>query len=212
MNRPHTCTTEPGRPAGAPIRPVIAALCAFLFLTAAFTAESATPPAPAAIPEKADYVIGVEDLIQISVWKNPDLTSIVPVRPDGKISLPLIDDVAAAGLTPLQLKKSLTALWKSYLSEPEVSVIVKEVNSYKIYLVGEISQPGELRPKSRIRLLQAISLAGGLTEFAEKGKIVVLRDEGDHELRYEINYNKIVSGDRPEDNLVLMPGDTIVVP
>ncbi len=162
--------------------------------------------------ETAEYTIGVEDILEITVWKNPDLSSLVPVRPDGKISLPLIDDVQAAGRTPVELKQVLTDRWKAFLSAPEVSVIVKEVNSYKVYMVGEVTRPGELRVKSTIRLLQAISLAGGFTAYADRDKILVLRDASDHELRYEINYNKIVSGDRPEDNLVLLPGDTVVVP
>jgi polysaccharide export outer membrane protein len=184
------------------------------------TAPAQAEGAEAAAPEKAarpsreaiEYTIGVEDLLEISVWKNPDLSSIVPVRPDGKISLPLIDDVQAAGRTPVELKKVLTDRWKAYLSAPEVSVIVKEVNSYKVYMVGEVTRPGELRVKARIRLLQAISLAGGFTAFADRDKILVLRDASDHELRYEIDYDKIVSGNRPEDNLVLLPGDTVVVP
>lgn len=172
------------------------------------TAQSAEPPA---IPDE-EYTIGVEDLIQVTVWKNADLSVTVPVRPDGKISLPLIDDVMAAGLTTLQLKEELTRRWKNFLSAPEVSVIVKEINSLKIYLVGEIAHPGELRFKGKTRLLQAISLAGGFTNFAERGRIIVLRRTGDVESRFEINYNKVVSGKTPEGNIVLKAGDTIVVP
>lgn len=183
---------------------------------AAGGSEQAPPSAAAPLGDpraaSVDYTIGVEDLIQVSVWKNPDLSVTVPVRPDGRISLPLIDDVPAAGMTPLQLKEDLTQRWKAFLSAPEVSVIVKEVNSIKVYVVGEIVRPGELRLKSRTRLLQAISLAGGFTGFAERGKIVLLREAGGVEKRFEINYNKVVSGDRPDDNMVLMPGDTIVVP
>jgi polysaccharide export outer membrane protein len=174
--------------------------------------ESATAAGQDPRAANPDYTIGVEDLIQISVWKNPDLSVLVPVRPDGKISLPLIDDVPAAGMTPLQLKDDLTARWKAYLSAPEVSVIIKEVNSIKVYVVGEIARPGELRLKSRTRLLQALSLAGGFTGFADRGKIILLREAGGGEKRFEINYNKVVSGNRPDDNMVLMPGDTIVVP
>lgn len=159
-----------------------------------------------------DYVIGVEDILEVSVWKNPDLSVTIPVRPDGKISLPLIDDVPAAGLTPIELKQILTERWSSFLSAPEVSVLVKEVNSFKVYVVGEVARPGELKLKSKIRLLQAIALVGGFSNFAERNKIVVLRDRSGAELRYEINYSKVVSGEKPEDNLILAPGDTIVVP
>lgn len=163
-------------------------------------------------PYGEDYIIGVEDLIQVSVWKNPDLSMTVPVRPDGKISLPLIDDVQAAGMSPTQLKTLLTTRWSEFLSAPEVSVIVKEINSLKVYLVGEVARPGELKLKDRTRLLQAISLAGGFTAFADEDKIVVLRRDPEGEIRLEINVKKIVSGERPEDNVILHPGDTIFVP
>jgi len=159
-----------------------------------------------------EYLIGVEDVLEVSVWKNADLSVTIPVRPDGKISLPLIDDVPAAGLTPMELKQILTEKWSSFLSAPEVSVLVKEVNSFKVYVVGEVARPGELKLKSKIRLLQAIALVGGFSSYADRNKIVVLRDREGTELRFEINYSKVVSGEKPEDNLVLVPGDTIVVP
>jgi polysaccharide biosynthesis/export protein len=180
--------------------------------------DPAKPDAQAATPNTGgpmgarEYTIGVEDLIQVTVWKNPDLSVTVPVRPDGKISLPLIDDVQAAGLTALQLKEDLTRRWKSFLSGPEVSVIVKEVNSFKVYLVGEVAHAGELRLKAPTRLLQAISLAGGFSTFADRGKIVLLREGREGQQRFEINYNKVVSGDKPDGNMALEPGDTIVVP
>jgi polysaccharide biosynthesis/export protein len=177
-------------------------------------ALAATAPgeSPSPDPNSADYIIGVEDVIQISVWKNADLSVTVPVRPDGKISLPLIDDVQAAGLKPLQLKEELTRRWQAFLSAPEVSVIVKEVNSFKVYLVGEVAKPGELLLKGPTRLLQAISLAGGLTTFANKSSIVVLRDEAGVPTRHEFSYKRVISGKRPEENILLKPGDTIVVP
>ncbi len=163
-------------------------------------------------PYDEDYVIGVEDLLQIAVWKTPDLSLTVPVRPDGKISLPLIDDVQAAGLTPLQLKVLLKEKWKVYVSDPEVSVIVQEINSFKVFLVGEIVRPGELRLKDRTSLAQAISLAGGFTAFANPEDIVLLRRTGNTEVRHKVNFKKVVSGDRPEQNLTLRPSDTIFVP
>lgn len=178
----------------------------------AMVAASASAPPPEESAEPKDYVIGVEDVIQVTVWKNPDLSVTVPVRPDGKISLPLIDDVAAAGQTPLQLKEELTRRWKNFLSAPEVSVMVKEINSQKIYIIGEVARPGELQLKGKTRLLQAISLSGGFTAYADRSKIIVLRASGSAEIRYEINYNKVVSGAKPEDNMVLQAGDTLVVP
>lgn len=177
-------------------------------------AEDAPPIEEQKEPYAEGYVIGVEDVLEISVWKNPDLSKTVPVRPDGKISLPLIDDVQAAGRKPETLKEELSRRWSSFLSEPEVSVIVKEINSFKIFLVGEVTGPGELKLKAGTTLLQAISLAGGFTTYADKDKIVVLRKEGEdgRERRFEINVKKAVSGERPGDNMILHPGDTIFVP
>ena len=166
-----------------------------------------------AVDAAGDYVIGVEDLLYISVWKNPDLSREVPVRPDGKITLPLIDDVLAVGLTPTRLKEILTERWKSFITAPEVSVIVTQVNSLKVYMVGEIAKPGILVLKGKTRLLQALSLAGGFTQFADRSKVIVLRAiGGGNETRLEFNYKRIVSGGSPEDNVVLMPGDTVIVP
>jgi len=192
--------------AGSPAAPALAR-----------AAERGTPPAAAAGPAPIDpnaatYVIGIEDVIQITVWKNADLSVTVPVRPDGKISLPLIDDVTAAGLHPLDLKDELTRRWKAFLSAPEVSVIVKEVNSFKIYMVGQVTRQGELQLKGPTRLLQAISLAGGLTSFADRSKIVLLRESGGREIRREINYKRVISGKDAEDNILLERGDTVYVP
>jgi len=172
----------------------------------------ASSPSVAAAEATSDYVIGVEDVLYVAVWKNPDLSREVPVRPDGKITLPLIDDVDAVGLTPLQLKEKLTERWKAFITAPEVSVIVTQINSLKIYMVGEIAKPGILVLKGKTSLLQALSLAGGFTNFADRSKIIVLRTAGATEKRMEFNYKKIVSGSRPEDNIVLMPGDTVIVP
>lgn len=202
-------------------------------LCAALAATLAVPPclaAPQASPERMqgvpgpredrtvpavlgdDYVIGVEDVLFISVWKNADLSREVPVRPDGKITLPLVDDVTAAGLTPEELKATLTEAWKSFITAPEVSVIVTQVNSLKVYMIGQVVNPGIQVLKGPTRLLQALSLAGGFSAFANPSKIVVLRRSGATESRLEFNYKKILSGSRPEDNILLMPGDTVIVP
>lgn len=170
-------------------------------------------PEMLAVDAAGDYVIGVEDLLYIAVWKNPDLSREVPVRPDGKITLPLIDDVVAVGLTPTRLKEILTERWRSFITAPEVSVIVTQVNSLKVYMVGEIAKPGILVLKGKTRLLQALSLAGGFTQFADRSRVIVLRAiGGGNETRLEFNYKRIVSGSSPEDNVVLMPGDTVIVP
>ncbi len=159
------------------------------------------------------YAIGPGDVLEISVWKNPELTSTVPVRPDGRISVPLLGDVQAAGMTPLALKQTLTDGYKEYVTAPGVSVVVKEIHSRKIYVTGEVATPGVYDLQPRAKLMQALALAGGLTPYA-KGRVVVLRDsrDGKGDQRFEIEIGSIISGKKPQDNLLLMPGDTLVVP
>ncbi|HYX24484.1 MAG TPA: polysaccharide biosynthesis/export family protein, partial [Thermoanaerobaculia bacterium] len=159
------------------------------------------------------YVIGVGDLLEISVWKNPDLPATVPVRPDGRISVPLLGDVQAAGMTPLALKATLTQGYKEYVTAPGVSVVVKEIHSRKIFVTGEVAHPGAYDLQPHTKLMQALSLAGGLTPYA-RGKVVLLRDghDGKTDKRFEYRLDSIVSGKRPENNVLLLPGDTLVVP
>jgi polysaccharide export outer membrane protein len=159
------------------------------------------------------YAIGIGDVLEISVWKNPELTTTVPVRPDGRISVPLLGDVQAAGMTPLALKQALTDGYKEYVTAPGVSVVVKEIHSRKIYVTGEVAHPGTFDLEPRTKLMQALALAGGLTPYA-KGQVVVLRDgrDGRQEKRYEVDIKAIVKGKRPQDNLLLIPGDTLIVP
>lgn len=176
-------------------------------------------PLAAQVPDRVDedppnaYAIGPGDVLEISVWKNPELTSTVPVRPDGRISVPLLGDVQAAGLTPLALKQTLTDGYKEYVTAPGVSVVVKEIHSRKIYVTGEVATPGVYDLQPRAKLMQALALAGGLTPYA-KGRVVVLRDgqDGKGDQRFEIEIGSIVSGKKPQDNLLLKPGDTLVVP
>ena len=163
------------------------------------------------------YAIGIGDVLEISVWKNPDLTTTVPVRPDGRISVPLLGDIQAAGMTPLALRQTLTDKYKEFLTAPGVSVVIKEIHSRKVFITGEIATPGVYDLPPRAKLMQVLAMAGGLTPYA-KGRVVVLRDrsgEGDgdgKDRRYEIELNRIVSGRRPGDNILLQPGDTLVVP
>ena len=171
----------------------------------------AAPETPAAAPDDSEYRIGIEDILAISVWRDPDLTRDVPVRPDGRISLPLLQDIQAAGKTPRELGVEIQRRLKEYLSSPSVTVIVREVNSLKAYLLGEVIRPGSIPLRSRVRLLQAISMAGGLTPFGGRNGIVIYRKTGDGEKVIELSYREIVSGRKPEDNLLLEPGDTVVV-
>ncbi|HKV11795.1 MAG TPA: polysaccharide biosynthesis/export family protein [Thermoanaerobaculia bacterium] len=159
------------------------------------------------------YAIGIGDVLDISVWKNPELSVTVPVRPDGRISVPLLGDIQAAGMTPLALKQTLTDGFKEYVTAPGVSVVIKEINSRKVFVTGEVDTPGAYDLQPRTKLMQVIALAGGLTPYA-KGRVIVLRDsrDGKADRRYEISIDGIVSGKRPGDNIVLLPGDTLFIP
>ncbi|HEX5716757.1 MAG TPA: polysaccharide biosynthesis/export family protein [Thermoanaerobaculia bacterium] len=164
------------------------------------------------------YAIGVGDVIEISVWKSPELSVSVPVRPDGRVSVPLLGDIQAAGLTPLALKEKLALDFKKYVTAPEVSVVIKEINSRKVFVTGEVKTPGAFDLQPRAKLMQILAMAGGLTPYA-KGKVIVLRDNreskdtgGNDEKRFEIELKTIISGKRPQDNIILQPGDTLVFP
>jgi polysaccharide export outer membrane protein len=158
------------------------------------------------------YVIGPEDVLYIHVWKEDTLSRTVPVRMDGKISLPLIDDIQAAGLTARQLKEVVTKKLKEFIDTPNVSVIVIEANSYKVYVSGQVRTPGVYRLRSETSILQIIPMAGGFTDWANQKKILIIRKENGKEKRIIVNYKKIVEGDAPDSNIVLKAGDTIIVP
>jgi polysaccharide export outer membrane protein len=158
-----------------------------------------------------EYVIGPEDALHIAVWKEADLTASLPVRPDGKISLPLLDDVQAAGLTPKQLADSITEKLKKYLADPRVTVVVTQINSKRIYLVGEVVHVGATPMLPNMTVLQALSSAG-LNQFANTKRIYVLRTENGKQQKLPVNYRKLVKGEQIEQNYLLQPGDTIVVP
>jgi len=161
-----------------------------------------------------EYKIGPEDVLEVIVWRNADLSKVVTVRPDGKISLPLMGDVQAVGLTTVQLTKDIATRLKEFKESPNVSVVVQQVNSYIVYVTGEVVHPGRYQLKSYSTVLQAISLAGGFTPYATKNKIVVLRKwpAGIPESRISIRYNDIVEGTDSAKDVILVPGDTVVVP
>lgn len=158
------------------------------------------------------YVIGPEDVLHVHIWKEETLSRTVPVRSDGKISLPLIDEIQAVGLTPLQLKETLLMKLKEFIDIPNVSVIVMEANSFKVYISGQVRTPGVYRLRSETSLLQLIPLAGGFTEWANERKILIIRKENGKEKRITVNYKKIMKGNDPGSNITLKPGDTIIVP
>jgi len=181
----------------------------------AWTQDSAPAKSPArpAVPPQvsASYVIGADDTIFVSVWKEPDLTNTLPVRADGMISMPLLNDVQAAGLTPMQLSASISEKLKKFVSDPHVTVVVTQMNSQRIYVTGEVSHSGPMNLLPDMTVLQALAGAG-FTQFANTKGIYVLRNENGAQKRYPVNYKKLVKGETPEQNIILKPGDTIVVP
>jgi len=160
--------------------------------------------------DSSQYVIGAEDNLYIHVWKEENLSRAVPVRIDGKISLPLIDEIQAAGLTPLQLKENLIKRFREFVDIPNVSVIVMEANSFKIFVSGEVKTPGVVRLRSETSILQLIPMVGGFTEWANQKKILVIRKEEGKEKRHTVNYKRIVAGKDP--NFIMKSGDTVIVP
>jgi polysaccharide export outer membrane protein len=178
---------------------------------AAPAAPDATSIETAILDNAKDYKIGPEDLLDISVWKNPELSRTVPVRPDGKVSLPLVNDIQAAGLTPSDLRQQLTQKLAEYIPTPEVAVIVREVHSVKVAVVGSVKTPGRYELKSPATVLELLALAQGLTDFASRDRIVVLRQTNGVTTRIPFNYRKVAAGDE-QANLVVQPGDIIVVP
>jgi polysaccharide export outer membrane protein len=155
--------------------------------------------------------VGPEDILDVQVWKNTDLSRVVPVRPDGMISLPLVNDIQAAGLTPEELRQQITQRLSEFVPSPEVSVIVREVHSVKVAVLGNVKMPGHYEVKSPSTVLELIARAQGLTEFADRGRIVVLRQNGSNTTRIPFNYRRVAQ-DSDEDNFYVRPGDIIVVP
>jgi polysaccharide biosynthesis/export protein len=157
-----------------------------------------------------NYIIGAQDVLDISVWKEAELTQTVPVRPDGKISLPLLNDVQASGLTPTQLATQVTVALKKFVADPEVTVIVREINSQRIYILGEVLRAGAYPLLPNMTVLQALSSAGGFTPYASLKKLYVLRVVSGTQTKYPFDYKKALK--EGTGNIVLRAGDTIVVP
>ena len=158
------------------------------------------------------YRLGVGDVVRVSVWKDAELDATVPVAPDGRISLPLLGDVAAAGRTLGELREALTQAYAAYVTSPAVSVVLQEIGSQKVFVTGEVQQPGVIELAHEMRLMQALAVAGGLTPYAKRDRVVVLRNTGGRQQRLTVSLDAIVGGSRPADDLLLQPGDTIVVP
>jgi polysaccharide export outer membrane protein len=180
----------------------------------AIAAPSAAAPAPVdtRLVESGDaFRIGPEDVLDVQVWKNEELSRVVPVRPDGMISLPLVNDIRASGLTAVELRQAITQRLSEFVPSPEVSVMVREVHSVKVAVLGAVRMPGHYEVKSAATVLELIARAQGLTEFADRGRIVVLRQNGGQTTRIPFNYRQVAEGSE-QDNFYVRPGDIIVVP
>lgn len=160
----------------------------------------------------SDYKIGAQDVVRVDVWKEPDISRTIPVRPDGKISLPLLNDVQATGLTATQLSAAIHDGLTKYLTNPQVTVTVTEINSRRVYVTGEVTRPGALALLPNMTVLQALTSVGGFTQFAKIKNIYVLRVEEGKQVQHPFNYKEVVKGKKPEDNALLQPGDVVVVP
>jgi polysaccharide export outer membrane protein len=183
------------------------------------TAPSTSAPASAADPNAApghdnSFIIGNDDVLAINVWKEPDVSRpSIPVRSDGKISLPLVGEVQAAGLTPLKLEQAIAAKLQSFISQPEVTVIVQQINSQKYNVLGQVGRPGTYVITNSLTVLDAIAIAGGFRDFAKQKSIYVLRQNADGtQSRLPFNYKEVVKGKNSEQNVKIQPKDTIVVP
>ncbi len=164
-------------------------------------------------PHDDSFVIGNDDMLAINVWKEPDISRSIPVRSDGKISLPLVGEVQAAGRTPLKLEQDIAAKLKNYISEPEVTVIVQQINSQKFNILGMVAKPGSYPLTNAATVLDAIAIAGGFRDFAKKKSIYVLRQNADGtQSRLPFNYKDVIKGQNLSQNVRLQPRDTIVVP
>src|SRR6266576_193225 len=182
--------------------------------TAAQKTEASAKSSPASLGtlNDAEYKIGPQDMLRIDVWKEAEVSRAVPVRADGKISLPVLNDVQAAGLTPMQLSVVIADGLKKYMNDPQVTVSVSEINSRRIYVTGEVSRAGAFPLLPNMTVLQALSSSGGFTQFAKLKNIYVLRIEDGKQVKLPFNYKDAVNGKKPEQNVLLQPGDVIVVP
>jgi len=187
-------------------------LIAFIGLSMGCAGKGPPPPPDPAPGERQDYVIGIPDLLRIVVWRNDELSVLVPVRSDGKISVPLIDDVQAEGLTAEELKEVVTEALSEYVTAPDVTVIVQQINSHVVTIVGAVGRSGQLPLVRQTRVLEAIATMGGFTVWAKRDRVKIIRPTDAGNVEYEFNYGAFTSGKAPDSNFVLQPGDTVVVP
>ncbi|MBI1875761.1 MAG: polysaccharide biosynthesis/export family protein [Acidobacteria bacterium] len=175
-------------------------------------APNMSPTAATVVSAPADYVIGPSDLLSIVFWKEKDLTCDVVVRPDGRISVPLLNDVQAAGLTPEQLRQTIVQSAKRFIEQPVVAVVVKQISNNRVFIAGQVLKPGPFPLAGPTTVLQVISMAGGVTEFADRKNIIITRQERGGQRTFRFNYAEVIKGKNLEQNIVLKAGDTIMVP
>jgi polysaccharide biosynthesis/export protein len=214
----------PGPISRVPVTLIRRACCALLVVSigtavgvsaaAPVQLRTTTTPAPAAPPPPPpdDYVIGADDVLTIVFWRDKDMSSEVTVRPDGKITLPLINDVTALGLTPEELRQEINTAAAKYLEDPGASVVVKQINSRKVFITGEVGKPGPYPLTTPTTVMQLIAIAGGLSEYAAREEIVIMRTERGKPVIYRFNYPAVSKGKYQHQNIVLKPGDTVVIP
>ncbi|HEX3121069.1 MAG TPA: polysaccharide biosynthesis/export family protein [Candidatus Acidoferrum sp.] len=198
-------------------KPYVLLMGSLLVLSCGSALQAHQDTAPKGAPEvkttsDPDYKIGAQDVVRIDVWKEPEISRTTPVRPDGRISLPLLNDVQAAGLTPTQLAANISEGLKKFITNPQVTVGVNEINSRRVYVTGEVLKPGAFPLQAGMTVLQALTSSGGFTQFAKIKGIYILRTEDGKQVKHEFNYKDVVKGKKPELNILVQPGDVIVVP
>jgi polysaccharide export outer membrane protein len=191
---------------------VIALAGALVALAPASAWTQTRTGAPAAVPLPAEYVIGPEDVLGVVVWRDSDLTTDVVVRPDGKITLPLLNDIQAAGLTPEQLRQTVETEARRFVTDATATVIVRQINSRRVYITGQVAKPGPYAISGPMTVLQLIAMAGGLNEFADQERIIVWRSQQGEQISFMFDYRAVSRRRNLKQNILLTPGDTVVVP
>lgn len=195
------------------MRPVLLAVCLMLFLSPTLGAQQGQPGDPSAPALPEDYVIGLEDILSVNVWKEPELSvKEVVVRPDGKISVPLVGDIQASGLTPMQLQERVSGRMKEYVAAPSVTIVVLRIGSRSVSIVGQVAKPGIYYLGAPMTVLELLARAGGIGPDAEEKKIAIVRTEGGKTVSYRFNYKDVSKGKHLEQNIELKNGDTVIVP
>lgn len=187
-------------------------LCAAALAQTSASGQGAAGEDNSLVPKLPLYAIQPSDKLEVFVWKEPDLSRKVVVRPDGRISVPLVQDVDASGLSTEELKKKIEAALSEFLEAPNVTVIVEEIQSYQIFVIGQVQKPGSIRSDRPLTVLQALALAGGFSEYADQGDIRIIRSYGTENVTYNFNYKDVVKGKNSNQNIVLRTGDVVSVP